>query len=92
LNLNKIKFMNKKNLALAKEQGQDERIIPFEEHNRYSTMPMFDIIGSSSTQSVLDIRELQFENCLYSNHRKEVYLSQNNSFLFSPIIDLASNL
>lgn len=69
LNLNKINFVK---IALAKEQGQDERIISFEEHNRYSTMPMFDIIGSGSTQSVIDIRELQFENCLYSNHRKEV--------------------
>ena len=59
-------------IDLAKEQGQDGRIIPFEEHNRLSAMPMIDIIGSSSTQSVIDIRELQFEHCLYSNHRKEV--------------------
>lgn len=36
-------------------------------------MPMFDIINSSSIQSIIDIRELQFENCLYSNHRKEVW-------------------
>jgi hypothetical protein len=61
-------------LDLAKEHGQDGRIIPFEEHNRFSTMPMFDIMGSASTQSVIDIRELQFEKCLYSNHRKEVYI------------------
>ncbi len=52
---------------------QDERIIPFEDHNRFSIMPVVDIIGSSSTQSVIDIRELQFERCFYSNHRKEVY-------------------
>jgi hypothetical protein len=64
-------------IDLAKEQGQDGRIIPFEEHNRYSTMPMFDIMGSSSTQSVIDIRELQFEKCLHSNHRKEVYTRQS---------------
>jgi len=44
-------------------------------------MPMFDIIGSSSTQSVIDIRELQFENCLYSNHRKEVLFYHNSFFL-----------
>jgi hypothetical protein len=54
-------------IDLAKEQGQDETIIPFEGHNRLST-----IIGSSSKQSVIDIRELQFEQCLSSNHRKEV--------------------
>ncbi len=51
---------------------QDERIIPFEDHDRFSNMPVVDIIGSSSTQSVIDIRELQFERCFYSNHRKEV--------------------
>ena len=60
-------------IDLAKLQGQDERIIPFEEHNRFSSMPMFDIIGHCSTQSIIDIRELQFEHCLHSNHRKEVY-------------------
>lgn len=64
-------------IDLAKEQGQDERIIPFEEHNRLSAMPMIDIIGSSSTHSVIDIRELQFEHCLYSNHRNEVGLIIN---------------
>lgn len=35
-------------------------------------MPMFNIIGSSSTQSVIDIRELQFEKCLETTQRKEV--------------------
>jgi hypothetical protein len=45
-------------------------------------MAMFDIIGSSSTQSVVDIRELQFENCLDSNNRKEVFLYQKK-FSFS---------
>lgn len=35
-------------------------------------MAMFNIIGSSSTQSVIDIRELQFEKCLETNQRKEV--------------------
>ncbi|UJR14780.1 hypothetical protein I4U23_001768 [Adineta vaga] len=58
---------------LAIKQGQDERIILFEEHNQFSHMPTVDIIRSLSTQSVIDIRELQFESCLYTNHRKEIW-------------------
>ena len=69
-----VSFLKKTDLA--KEQGQDERIIPFEEHHRLSTKPMLDIMGTSSTKSVIDIRELQFEHCLYSNHRKEVSIYQ----------------
>lgn len=64
--------MNSIWIDLAKEQGQHDRIIPFEEHNQYSTMAVCNIMSSSSTQSVIDIRELQFEKCLESNQRKEV--------------------
>jgi hypothetical protein len=84
--------INSIQIDLAKEHDQDGRIIPYEEHNRYSTMPMFDIMGSASTQSVIDIRELQFEKCLHSNHRKEVYYSIENSFYILSITDLASDL
>lgn len=59
-------------LDLAKQRGQNETITPFEEHHRLPTLPMINQIGSLSTQSVVDIRELQFERCLYSNCRKEV--------------------
>ncbi|CAF0817952.1 unnamed protein product [Adineta ricciae] len=58
---------------LAMEQGQDERIIPFEEYNQFSNVRTGDLLGSLSTQSVIDIRELQFESCLHTNHRKEVW-------------------
>ena len=54
---------------LAKKQGQDPTIVPFEEHPRSAGV---NIIGASSAQSVVDIRELQFEHSRYSNHRKEV--------------------
>ncbi|CAF1381821.1 unnamed protein product [Adineta steineri] len=69
--------------GLAIKQGQDETIIPFVEHNRFSTMPTVDIIGSSSTQSVIDIQELQFERCLHSNNRKELWQGIYNE---TPII------
>lgn len=69
------------NIDLAKEQGQDEKLIPFEEHSKFSSATMFDIIGSTSTKSVIDIRELQFEQCLHSNHRKEVDNLLNSNFL-----------
>lgn len=60
-------------LDLAKELGQDEQIIPFEEHKQFSLMPSYDLTGTSSNKSVIDIRELQFEHCLYSNNRHEVH-------------------
>ncbi|CAF2525171.1 unnamed protein product [Rotaria sp. Silwood2] len=77
---------------LAKGQGQDERVIPFEEHNRFSIMPMFDIIGSSSTKSIIDIRELQFEHCLYSNHRHEIWQAiYNDTPIMAKIFKLCCN-
>ena len=60
-------------IDLAIEQGQDERIIPFEEYNQFSNVRTGDLLGSLSTQPVIDIRELQFECCVYTNHRKEVW-------------------
>ncbi|CAM4853254.1 unnamed protein product [Rotaria socialis] len=77
---------------LAKEQGQDEQIIPFEEHDRCPVMPMFDIMGTSSTKSIIDIRELQFEHCLYSNHRHEMWQAvYNNTSIMAKIFKLHHN-
>ena len=74
-------------LDLAKQQGQDETIIPFEERHQLPNLPMSNYIGSLSTPSVVDIRELQFERCLYSNCRKEVLMHKGNDL--SKIFDIA---
>jgi hypothetical protein len=56
-------------LDAAKQQGQDETIIAFEEQQ---TLSIVTETHSLMMKPVIDIREVQFEHCRPSNYRKEV--------------------
>ena len=57
---------------LAMKYGQNRTIVRFQEHIQLATASVFNTIVPLPKQSVVDVRELQFQQCVRSNHREEV--------------------